>query len=47
MHIEVNAIDIENYEIGILKGQSSQQSMPFIMLFVIFVIPREICNMDM
>ena len=29
MHIEVNTIDIENYNIGILKGQSSYKSMWF------------------
>ena len=46
MHIEVNIIDIGNYNIGILKGQSSHKSMLFTMLFVIFIIPREIRYMD-
>ena len=46
MHIEVNVIDIGNYKIGILKEQSSYKSMLFTILFVIFIIPREICNMD-
>ena len=46
MHIEVNFIDIENYKIGILKGQSSHISMLSTMLFVMFTIPREICNMN-
>ena len=47
MHIEVNTIDIENYNISIFKGRSSYKSMWFTILFVIFIIPREICNMDM
>ena len=42
MHIEVNTIDI-----GILQGQFSYKSIIFTTLFVIFIIPREICNMDM
>ena len=46
MRIEVNAINIENYSTGFLKGHSSYKSMWFTMLFVIFIIPREICNME-
>ena len=46
MHIKVNMIDMGNYNIGILKEPSSHKSMLFTMLCVIFIIPREICNMD-
>ena len=46
MDIEVTTINIRNYDIGILKAQSSYKSMWFTMLFVIFIILREICNMD-
>ena len=46
MHIEVNTIDIKNYNISILKGQSSYKSMWLTMFFAIFIIPKEICNRD-
>ena len=47
MYIKINTIDIGNYNIGISKGQSSYKSMWFTMLFVIYIIPKEIFNMDM
>ena len=47
MHIEVNIIDIRDYNIGISKGLSSWKSIWFAILFLSFIIPREICNMDM
>ena len=40
-------IDIGNYNTGILKGQSSYKSMWFTILFVVFIIPKEIFNTDM
>ena len=46
MYIYVNTIDIRNYNIGFLKGQSLYTSMCFTMLFVIFIIPREIPKKD-
>ena len=42
----VNTIDIRNYKIRTSKRQSSYKSIRFTMLFLIFIIPREICNMD-
>ena len=46
MHIKVNTIDIGDYNVGIVHKPSSLKPMWFTMLFLIFTIPREICNMD-